>query len=559
MRTLGFLGRQQLSHLFQERPATIARSSAVIAALFTLPVFAPAVAQDGPGLSAGRAEAYELSVPAKSLVEFDNQPMVFAPPRKNPLAGEPGQGHRGTWSRARESADPLIERSQNPASRTPSLDLLVAGATAANACNCTPPDTNGDVGLSHYIQIVNATKVSVYDKSGMLLQRFSLGRLWPSGACRQNLGDPNVRYDEAADRWLLSQFNQTSDAGPFFLCFAISQTSDPTGAYHLYRFKVPKFPDYFKVGVWPAIDVTHAAYYVGTNESSYTAYAFDRTKMLLGDSSASFVRFPGETNFLMPADANGFLRPTGGGLFYTFKDNAFHDVAQDRLELFQLTPDFVSPANSTFRRIKQIPIAPFRYTVCGFFHVGCIPQRGTKQKIDAVSEWPMQTLAYRKFPDHESMVGNFTVGNGTATPGAAIRWFELRKAGSGWTLFQEGTLDRNDGHNRFMGSIAMDQDGNIALGYSVSSNTLFPGVRYVTRQASDPPGTMGAEKILKNGGGSQTGSNRWGDYSGMAVDPATGCQFWYTNEYYATNSAADWKTIIGAFTMPGCAAAVAAR
>jgi hypothetical protein len=556
MPTFALLGRHYPPGAFQERSAMVVTYAAVIATLFALP--APAAAQSAVTSSAGKAEAYELSVPAKSLVEFPSRPTQFVPLRRNPLAGEPGQGHRGTWSRTRESADPLMARSHNRASRTPSLDLLFDGEANPDACGgCSPPDTNGDVGPNHYIQIVNATKVSIYDKSGMLLKRFNLGQLWSKGACRQNLGDPNVRYDEAADRWLLSQFNR--EAAPFYLCFAISKTSDPTGAYHLYQFNVPRFPDYFKVGVWPATDATHAAYYVGTNEHSYTAYAFDRTKMLLGDSSASFVRFTGETNFLMPADANGLLQPTGGGLFYTFKDDVFHGVGHDRLELFQLTPDFVVPANSTFQKINQIPITRFTYTVCGFFNLNCIRQKGTTQRVDAVSEWPMQTLAYRKFADHESMVGNFTVGGGTAAPGAAIRWFELRNTGSGWTLFQEGTLDRNDGHNRFMGSIAMDQDGNIALGYSVSSRTLFPGVRYVTRQASSPLGTMGVEKVLKNGGGSQTGSNRWGDYSGMAVDPATGCQFWYTNQYYAANSAVDWKTIIGAFTMPGCAAAAVTR
>ena len=528
---------------------------ASLLALALVAATAPAAAQSA-AMTADRAEHYELSRPAREQAELPSQPTRQVPPRRNPLAGEPGQGHRGTWSPGPSSTGGLIEQpraSARSASRTPAVDLVFKGAQNPGACGgCIPPDTNGDVGPNHYVQIVNATKVSVYDKSGTLLQRFDLGRLWSSGPCRQDLGDPNVRYDEAADRWVLAQFNQTSDSGPFFLCFAISQTGDPTGAYHLFQFHVPKFPDYFKVGVWPATDVTHAAYYVGTNETTYTAYAFDRTKMLIGDNSASYVRFPGETNFLMPADVDGALRPTGGGLFYTFKDNAFHSVPHDRLELFQLTPNFVTPADSTFQRIKVINVTQFQYTVCGFFHLNCIPQRGTTQKVDAVSEWPMQRLAYRKFADHESMVGNFTVGGGTATPGAAIRWFELRNSGSDWSLFQEGTLDRNDGQNRFMGSIAIDQDGNIALGYSISSSALFPSVRYVTRAAGDPAGTMGPERSVRAGHGSQTGSNRWGDYSGMAVDPTTPCRFWYTNQYYNTDSAVNWKTVVGAFTMPSC-------
>jgi hypothetical protein len=525
----------------------------VLVALIVAGSVAPAFAQSSV-MSTATAEHYELSRPAKDLVETRDQPARTVPPRKNPLIGEAGQGHRGTWTRGVTSPDPLIGGAEGrAASRTPAPELTFNGAHNPAACaGCSPPDTIGDVGPHHYVQVVNATKVSVYDRSGTLLKRFDLGRLWSNGPCREDLGDPNVRYDEAADRWLLAQFNQTSNKGPFFLCFAISQTGDPTGAYHLFRFRVPNFPDYFKVGVWPARDAAHAAYYVSTNEKTYTAYAFDRAKMLVGDRSASYVRFPGETNFLLPADVDGPLHPRGGGLFYTFKDRAFHGVPHDRLELFQLTPNFATPENSTFRRINAINVTPFEYTVCGFFHLNCIPQRGTSQKVDAVSEWPMQRLAYRRFSDHESMVGNFTVGGGSATPGAAIRWFELRNIGDGWSLFQEGTLDRNDGQNRFMGSIAIDQAGNIALGYSVSSQTLFPSVRYVTRAASDPPGSIGPERTLRAGHGSQTGSNRWGDYSGMAIDPLAGCQFWYTNEYYSTDSATDWKTVIGAFTVPGC-------
>jgi hypothetical protein len=169
-----------------------------------------------------------------------------------------------------------------------------------------------------------------------------------------------------------------------------------------------------------------------------------------------------------------------------------------------------------------------------------------------VSEWPMHRFPYRNFGDHETLLGNFTVGGGQGEVGAAIRWFELRNTGGGWTLHQGGTFDPADGHDRFMGSIAMDGDGNIALGYSVSSSSLFPSVRYATRAPTDPPGTFQAEAVLINGRGSQTGSNRWGDYSAMSVDPANDCSFWYTNEGYATSSPTNWKTVVGVFTMPTC-------
>ncbi len=315
------------------------------------------------------------------------------------------------------------------------------------------------------------------------------------------------------------------------------------GAYFLYTFNVGEFPDYFKVGVWPN------GYYVAANQSSYTAYAFDRAKMLKG-KTATFVKFPGETNFLMPANADGTNAPNGGGLFYTFKDDSFHG-GQDRLEVFELNPDFANPDNSTFGVIDAIPISSFTYTVCGFFNFDCIPQKGTSVRVDAVSEWPMHRLAYRKWKDATSLVGNFTVGGGNGSAGAAVRWFELRRSGGHWTLFQEGTQDLNDGLDRFMGSISMDKNGNIALGYSVSGSDAFPSIRYATRKKTDPLGTLRKEKILKAGGGSQTGSDRWGDYSAMTIDPVGGCQFWYTNEYYDVSASTSWKTAIGAFHICG--------
>lgn len=519
----------------------------------TLPASAPASGQaDSRDPTAIHLESYALSDPVRDLTE------TVAPdggaadrPRTNPLASEPSRGRRGTRSRAAITADPLVaSASHDASSRTPAPSLVFNGTANPFACGgCSPPDTIGDVGPNHYIQMVNATKVAIYNKSGTLLTpAFDLGTLFPLGdPCATDDGDPVVLYDPLADRWLLSQFRDAVVST--HLCFAISQTADPLGAYHTYNFTTPEFPDYFKVGVWPT------GYYVSANESSYTAYAFDRTKMLAGDTSASGVRFAGETNFLLPADVDGPTSPADqGGIFYTFKDNAFHG-GSDRLELFRLEPDFATPGNSTFSPIGTLPVASFAYTVCGFFVLDCIPQRGTTQEVDAVSEWPMHRFAYRRFADHEALVGNFAIGGGTAVPGSAIRWFELRDTGAGWTLFQEGTHDLGDGLNRFMGSIAMDQAGNIALGYSASNSSAFPSIRYATRAPGDPLGTMGPEQTLLAGGGSQLSSNRWGDYSAMSVDPADDCSFWYTNEYYNPSSGSNWKTAIGSFREPTCGTA----
>jgi hypothetical protein len=486
-----------------------------------------------------------LSPAVSDLPKFEDGPTLNKEinPRHHPLQFEPDQGQRGTWDRTGVPADPLVGAATDNPGDTPGLDFSFEGTGNPTGCGgCSPPDTVGDVGSNHYIQMVNATKVAIYNKSGTLLNTpFNLGTLWTSGNCASNAGDPVVLYDSLADRWLLSQF-----ASPSHMCVAVSQTSNPLGAYFTYTFNVGSFPDYFKFGVWPD------AYYMSANEGTYTAYAFNRANMLTG-AAATFQKFTGGTNLYMPSDVDGPTSPPAGApnLFYTFKDNSFHG-GTDRIEVREFHVDWVTPANSTFTLAASLNIAPYTYTVCGFFNFNCIHQLGTAQRVDAVSEWPMFRFPYRNFGTHQTLVGTFTVGGGSGQDGAAIRWFELRKTGASWTLFQEGTLDPGDGHDRFMGSIAMDQAGNMALGYAVSSGTMNPAMRYATRLSTDPLGTMQTEAVLINGTGSQTGSNRWGDYSAMGIDPANDCTFWYTNEYYPTNASSTWKTRVGVFTIPGC-------
>lgn len=464
-------------------------------------------------------------------------------PRHNPLQLEPDQGQRGTWGRTNVPTDPLIRPAADNPGETPALDFSFDGISNPTGCgSCTPPDPSGDVGPNHYVQAVNATKIAVYNKSGTLTAGpFNLGTLWSSGNCTSNAGDPIVLYDPLADRWLLSQF-----ASPSHICIAVSQTPDPAGAYFTYTFNVSQFPDYFKFGVWPD------AYYMSANESTYTAYAFNRANMLVG-AAATFQKFTGGDNLYLPSDLDGTTPPPAGApnYFYTFLDNSFHG-GSDRLEVYAFDVDWVTPANTTFTLHAAIPVTPYTYTVCGFFNLSCIKQAGTTQRVDAVSEWPMFRFPYRNFGTHQSLVGTFAIGGGLGETGSALRWFELRNTGSGWTLYQEGTHDANDGLDRFMGSIAMDGSGNIALAYSVANSATKPGLRYVTRLASDPLGTFQAEAVLVNGGGSQTGSNRWGDYSALSVDPANDCTFWYTGEYYTANSTNQWKTRVGVFTIPEC-------
>jgi subtilisin-like proprotein convertase family protein len=443
-----------------------------------------------------------------------------------------------------DEPDPLVARSHNPNGLTPPVELSFDGIDFTTGGTGSPPDTVGDVGPNHYMQSVNGS-FRIFNKSGTALTAVAANNTIWSGAggrCEsRNDGDPIVLYDELADRWFFAQF---VSASPYRVCIAISQTANPTGAWYRYEFTPgSELADYLKFGVW------NNAYYMSANESTYTAYAFDRTAMLTG-GTATFIKFTGQTNLLMPADLDGSTAPPAGssGLFYTFKDNSFHG-GTDRLELFAFTPNFVTPASSTFTLIHTLTTSAFTYTVCGFFVLDCVPQQGSSEEVDAVSEWPMFRLGYRNFGTHQSLVGNFAVDVGSDRSG--IRWFELRNSGGGWSLFQEGTHAPGTEH-RFMGSIAQDQQGNIALGYNTSSGTMFPALRYTTRLTTDAAGTLGTEVTLHAGTGSQTSTHsRWGDYSALSVDPGNDCTFWFTGEYFST-SGGNWRTRIGTFTIPEC-------
>ncbi len=485
------------------------------------------------------------------------------PPRHEQLFDAEGYPF-GT--RTRKIDDPLAAASaeDEPRHRTP--DLLIDFEGTGNVNGVLPPDTEGAVGLEHFVQMVNLS-FAIYEKDGTLVAGpVNTNTLWSGfgGPCENNdNGDPIALYDWHADRWVLTQF---AISGAQAVCFAVSQTSDPTGAYFLYQINAQRFPDYFKLGAWP--DPDNNAYFMATNTGfpgQYDVYAIDRANCLAGAPARPAQFFQSYPNLIIPADIDGDLPPPAGspGLFFTMRDGGetyFSNPppATDSIDLYAFDVDWSTPASSTFELIESfVPpqITDFNWTVCGFFSQNCLPQPGTGVGLDSFSWWPMQRFVYRNFGSHETLLGTWTVDTAAAGNHAAPRWFELRNSGargSSWEVHQEGT-HAPDALHRWMPSIGMDRDGNIAMGYSVVSESVFPSLRYTTRSATDPPGTLDAEKTLIDGSGSQTsGSNRWGDYASMDVDPVDDCTFWFTSEYIVTTGNSPWRTRIGAFEIPGC-------
>jgi hypothetical protein len=425
-----------------------------------------------------------------------------------------------------------------------------------------PPDTVGDVGRKYYIQMINGSSGStftVYDKtSGSIVagptDLDSLG----TDVCANGNGDPIVLYDHLANRWILSEF---APKGDNTLCVYVSMTDDPTtGGWYGYNFKAESFPDYPKYAVWPD------AYYLASNESSPTVYAFDRSAMLAG-KPATFQSFtaPSLSGFqfqsLQPGDLDGNITPPEGSpnYFIRHRDDEAHnhtdnDPDADFLEIFEFQANFEDPANATFTGPFTIPIADFDSELCGFVSFSCFEQPSGENALDPLREVVMWRVQYRNFDKYEALVGNM-VTDVDANDRGGIRWFELRKStADAWRLFQEGTYAPNDVHNRWMGSIAMDRLGNIGLGFSVGSKELSASLRYTGRLATDPSGTMPQpEKEFIEGKGSST-SVRWGDYSSLNVDPVDDCTYWYTGQYAAEGL---WKTRIGSFSFKGCVPEIA--
>ena len=425
-------------------------------------------------------------------------------------------------------------------------------------CNCAPPDTNGAVGATQYLQIVNEG-YQVFNKTTgqSVLGPASIASVWAGfgGSCETGgQGDPVALYDKMADRWVISQFA----GGLHHECVAVSTTSDATGTWNRYDFDLTVFGlnlyDYPKLGSWPD------AYYMAMNvfNSTGTAYlgtqpfAFDRSKMLVG-APATMIS-PGRVGSpqnnedpLIPSDFDGkILPPTGApNVFLEFPDSTGNNTGHYRYWQYKVgTPFGTSP---TFTQFTGPAAAPFT------FFLSTIPQLGG-DGLGSLADRLMFRLAYRNFGSptspNESWVGNFTVSSGGV---AAPRWFELQGlGGSSGVVHQESTY-QPDSTYRWMGSAAMDQNGNFAIGFSASSSAIHPQIHYAFRNAGDPLGTLTGEVDAFNGPGSQIDtSNRWGDYSDLTVDPVDDCTFWYTQEYYSTNSSFNWRTRILNFKFSTC-------
>lgn len=478
------------------------------------------------------------------------------------MAVAAGPAH-GTWvapdiadvlphPRAARKPDPVVQSS--PGVTTPNTATTVnfdgIGSATGYTVNVVPPDPDAAVGTTQVVEVVNAA-YAVYSKTGaVVLAPTNTNTLWSGfgGYCQStNDGDATVVFDHIANRWVVQQFsNARSATGPYNECVAVSTSADATGTYYRYAYQFTNFPDYPKLAVWPqAYFTTYNMFTPSGALLSAEICAMNRAAMLTGTAAAQQC-FTTSSSYagVLASDLDGPRLPPSG------EDNTILGLGttSTTLAAWKFHVDWTTPANSALTGPTALTVASYS-PACGTSRT-CIPQGGTTQLLDALGDRMMYRLAYRNFGDHESLVVNDSV---TAATGVGIRWYELRLAsGTGaLSVYQQGTY-APDSTFRWMGSIAEDKAGDIALGYSQSSTATHPAIRFTSRGAGDTLGTMtAAESTMVAGAGSEVGYSRWGDYTSMSVDPTDDCTFWYTDEYEPTNGF-NWQTRIAAFKLPAC-------
>ena len=420
-----------------------------------------------------------------------------------------------------------------------------------------PPDPTMCVGPNHIIQMINGSSgalFKVYNKTGgQVIAQTYLDAITGKGG----LGDPIALYDQLADRYVLTEFNNKAETGTEGLTFAISQTNDPAGAWYVYFFSTgTTFPDYPKFSVWPD------AYYATTNDfangSSYSGssvIAFDRTKMLAGNATATMQKFTlGTTNkhfSMSPVCLEGTsLPPAGtGGLIAYMADDAWTSSTGDvdSVGMFEFKVNFTTPSLTSVVTKSSLAVTAFKSDICTATRGQCISQAGNTVKVEALHQKIMNQPIYRNFAGYEGIVLSHVVDKGTNISG--VRWYELRKTTGNWGVYQQSTYAPDNTH-RWLPGICYDAAGNIGLAYNVSSAAtgFNPGARYTGRKECDALNTMTYAETVIIAGTAANSSTRYGDYNQLVADP-DGVRFWFTCEY---NAASTWSTRIASFTLDNC-------
>jgi PKD repeat protein len=491
---------------------------------------------------------FKITKPLRDLVKEHpfvepdfNAPVWVSPDRKN----RPHQTFIYSSADGPEYGnDPTIIQSAMGVRQIPQNKAILQNWAGVSS-SAYPPDPTGAVGPNHYIQAVNATTVKIFSKTGTALKTFALGTLFDN----TNDGDPIVMYDKFADRWFLSQFGQTGNK----IYIAVSQTNDPLGSYYTWTYSSPQFPDYLKFSIW------QDGYYMTSNQGTDKVYVFERSVMLTGGSGArgiytSFTTGSVSSFFVpLPADAadNTSLPAAGTAFpFFAYYDNAWGG-GTDGVKIWNMTTNWTA-GTASITGPTQVNTNAFDASYNASWN-DCPQPNG--QYLDGIGGVLMFRAPWRSWTGYNNVVLTWGVLIADSPRQRAIYWCELRQISGAWSVYQQGIYNP-DASTRWMSSATMDDNGSIALCYAKSSTTIYPGLYYTGRLASDPLGTMTfAEATAIAGTSSQSSYNRFGDYAQTSLDP-DGITFWHTGEYVTTGSGQETRIYSFQLPLPGLVAAV---
>jgi hypothetical protein len=469
-------------------------------------------------------------------------------------------------SAAGGSIEQTVPGSRPPMAKVESFDGLGFGFTGpqGTARMRNPSDNTLAVGPNHIVQIVNS-RMAVFSKKGAQFGQTGKVLYGPvrtntifegfGGQCEtQTSGDSVVRYDQLAERWLyvLPIFRRPASdpKGPFYMCYAVSTGPDPLGPYYRYAFERPLFPDYPRPAIWPD------GYYIPTSTGDDViekhACVADRQKMLKGLPATEQCVIIEGVNFLNNADLDGRALPPPGApnIMLAAGGTQLKKVFEDdEIYAYQFHVDWSDQAKTKIAGPVRLDVAPYHY-LCDGQLTKCVSQPGTEIRLDAQGDKLMQRLVYRNLGSYESLAVVHSIN--TNAGGGGVRWYEFRLDNNrNPKLYQQGTY-APDRFFRWMGSIGIDHQGNIGIGYSFGGDPYFAGQRFAGRLASDRPGSLTfRETVLAEGEAAQTNTLRWQDYTTTAMDPSDDCTFWYVGDFLK-RGADGYSTRIGAFRMPGC-------
>jgi hypothetical protein len=481
----------------------------------------------------------------------------------------PAGGTSTRSSSALSTAPSSIAAASAPA---PAPSSNFDGLDFANFGNGHPPDTNGDVGPTYYIQSIN-TSLGIYDKAtGARVAAFGFNTFMSQGnfgnLCdTNNFGDPVILYDTFEDRWVVTDFAFSLDGSGnvinppgAYQCFAVSRSGDPVaGGWNYYSLHMTDaLNDYPKLGIWPDgiyMSANMFAFPAGGAFQGPRVWALNKAQMYAGAPTVQSVSFNAPTADFAILPSNARLQtgtPPPGSPNYFLSTWEFLNA----VTVYKFHVDWNRISTSTFTG----PDTPLAASSWPNANVPNAPSLGGNS-LDVLQIRAMMQNQYTNLGGVESLWATHTVRRGNTTGFAAPRYYQVGVTGGtvAASMTQAATWDP-DGANvlyRFMPSLAVDRAGNMALGYSTSSSTTKPAIMYAGRLATDPINTFSqTEQLLIQGAGTQTGNCgssaciRWGDYSAMTLDP-NGCTFWFTSEYYATDGL-NHQTRIGSFVLPQC-------